>query len=294
MNEDLMSAYIGNPNLLKQALKAQQTAQQRQAENLPDPKTYGFVRGLFGTPPDELGMSVLSPNTALAKEAAYLGGQLGNILGIMPTVEQFGMAGAAFKNSQAFQKAQEANTFSRDSFGFGFGRRMGYPQEKGTPIDKLFSNFADNIKSEKAQEKFREDMLKRASSFHSADQSKNNLSATFDFNSFLGNLETNPRTGATKLLIKDGNKTVAAAKLDKGMIDSIAVSSEYKGKGIGANLLRFIDETNLGNIYEVPDRSPGFIKIQKEVLKEKGIPLTSSELPLENLKYTDPFGFSLK
>lgn len=84
--EDLLSPYIGNPNIKRQAARARLLAQQREAENLPDPRTYGFVKGLLGTSPDELGMSVLSPNTAKAKESAYYGYQLGNLLDAMPAI----------------------------------------------------------------------------------------------------------------------------------------------------------------------------------------------------------------
>lgn len=84
--DDLLSPYIGNPNIQRQAARARRLAQERTAENLPDPLTYGFVKGLLGTSPDELEMSVLSPNTAKAKEAAYYGGQLTNLLDMMPAI----------------------------------------------------------------------------------------------------------------------------------------------------------------------------------------------------------------
>lgn len=291
MADDLTKPYFGNPNVARQGAKARELAQQRAAENLPDPRTYGFVSGLMGTPPDQLGMSVLSPNTAPAKEAAYYGNQLSNALGVMPLVEEVGVTAAALKKAKAFREAQAANTFTSNSAGYGFGRRMGYPQEIGTPVDKLFANFADNIKTEAAKEKFREDMLKRASKFHSADERGELVSSPFDFNGFTGVLDTYPKSGATRILIKDGKEIVASAKLDKGMIDSIAVSPDYKGKGIGADLLRFLDESKIGNIYEVPDRSPGFVKIQKEVLAEKEA-LKKSQL--EDPIYKDPFGFTIK
>lgn len=80
-------AYFGNPNIARQGARARELAQQRNAETLPDPRTYGFVRGLLGANPDELGMSALSPNTQAAKEAAYYGAQLGNALAIAPAVK---------------------------------------------------------------------------------------------------------------------------------------------------------------------------------------------------------------
>lgn len=103
MAEDLTKPYIGNPNLQRQAERARQLAQQRQAETLPDPRTYGFVRGLLGTPPEELGMSVLSPNTAAAKEAAYYGAQLSNLAQMAPALKPVGLlAGSAINDAMVY------------------------------------------------------------------------------------------------------------------------------------------------------------------------------------------------
>jgi hypothetical protein len=79
-------AYVGYPQLQRQAARMRQAQAGREAENLPDPRTYGFLRGLLGANPDELGMSVLSPNTAKAKEAAYYGAQLSNLAQIAPAM----------------------------------------------------------------------------------------------------------------------------------------------------------------------------------------------------------------
>jgi hypothetical protein len=79
-------AYFGNPNIARQGVRARELAQQRDINTLPDPKTYGFVSGLLGTPPDQLGMSVLNPNAQAAKDAAYYGYQTGNALQIAPVV----------------------------------------------------------------------------------------------------------------------------------------------------------------------------------------------------------------
>ena len=87
MAEDLTRPYFGNPNVARQGAQARQLAQQRSAESLPDPRTYGFMSGLLGTSPEQLNMSVLSPNTAPAKEAAYYGYQLGNAAQIAPAVK---------------------------------------------------------------------------------------------------------------------------------------------------------------------------------------------------------------
>ena len=80
------SPYVGYPQLQRQANKMRLAQMGRIPENLQDPRTYGFVRGLLGTTPDELGMSVLSPNTALAKEGAYTGYQLANLGQIAPVM----------------------------------------------------------------------------------------------------------------------------------------------------------------------------------------------------------------
>ena len=80
------SPYVGYPQLQRQANKMRLAQLGRIPENLQDPRTYGFVRGLLGTSPDELGMSVLSPNTALAKEGAYTGYQLANLGQIAPVM----------------------------------------------------------------------------------------------------------------------------------------------------------------------------------------------------------------
>jgi hypothetical protein len=118
-------------------------------------------------------------------------------------------------------------------------------------------------------------------------RSKKALTAEFDFNGYNGVLDTT-KFGDTRIRIKDGDNLVAAAKLEKGMLDSIAVSEKYKGQEIGKSLLDFIDQAKIGNIYEVPDRSPGFVKIQKALLtdREKALPAPTIELPI----YTDPFG----
>ena len=79
-------AYVGYPQLQRQANKMRLAQMGRIPENLADPRTYGFVSGLMGTSPDQLGMSVLSPNTAPAKEAAYTGYQLSNLGQIAPAM----------------------------------------------------------------------------------------------------------------------------------------------------------------------------------------------------------------
>jgi len=87
MADGLFGAYIGNPNIARQAIRARELAQQRSAETLPDPRTYGFVQGLLGTRPDQLGMSVLSENTQPARQAAELGFAANTALSVAPMMQ---------------------------------------------------------------------------------------------------------------------------------------------------------------------------------------------------------------
>jgi hypothetical protein len=86
MADGLFGPYIGNPNIARQVARARQLEQQRSAETLPDPRTYGFTQGLLGTRPDQLGMSVLSQNTQPAIQAAELGFAANTALGVAPLI----------------------------------------------------------------------------------------------------------------------------------------------------------------------------------------------------------------
>lgn len=88
-NEEL-GAYLGYPNLKRQGAKMRKAAEGRIPENLQDPRTYGFMSGLLGTSPEDLGMSVMSPNTAAAKNAAYYGYQLSNASQVAPMLKPLG------------------------------------------------------------------------------------------------------------------------------------------------------------------------------------------------------------
>lgn len=275
-------AYFGNPNIQRQGERARALVQQRDINTLPDPRTYAAVSGLLGTPPDQMGFSVMNPQYEDIRQVADPAFAVGTALGFAPVAGRnvVGNALQTVTDKNALALAQANNVFTSSSPGYGFGRRMGYPQEKDTPINKLFANFADNIKSDVAKEQFRTSMLDRAQSF----RGKKALTTEFDFNGYQGFLDTS-RFGDTRVRIKDGNKLVAAAKLDKGMLDSIAVSEKYKGQEIGKSLLDFIDKAKIGNIYEVPDRSPGFVKIQKALLSDR-----QKQQQMLSPTYADPFG----
>ena len=66
-----------NPNLLAQGRSALANAQARDVNSLADPKTYAFVSGLMGTPPDQQGFSVFKPDLEGIKSAGEVGFGLG-------------------------------------------------------------------------------------------------------------------------------------------------------------------------------------------------------------------------
>jgi hypothetical protein len=102
MADGLFSPYIGNPNIARQVARARQLEQQRSAETLPDPKTYGFTQGLLGTRPDQLGMSVLSENTQPVRQAAELGFAANTALSVAPMVQ--GISRSAKSLSEMIQQ----------------------------------------------------------------------------------------------------------------------------------------------------------------------------------------------
>jgi hypothetical protein len=179
-------------------------------------------------------------------------------------------AATAEENLQGLTKAQENNTFKfdRGDMSKGYGRRMGYPQPVGTSSDKLFSNFADEIKKPDLAANFRENILNRALANPKAFEKDKVLTTTLPFKNDMSLVIEAANEGGTRVqVIKDG-MPVAAARLKNGLLDSIGVHESAKGQQIGSDLLEFIYNTKIGNALEVPDRSPGFIKIQKELVKK--------------------------
>jgi hypothetical protein len=65
----------------------------------------------------------------------------------------------------------------------------------------------------------------------------------------------------------EGN-VVASASLKKGMLDSVATHEDSQGQGLGKALLGYIDKQKIGNIHEVPDRSPWFVDAQRKVIAD--------------------------
>tara|TARA_R110000822_G_scaffold59529_1_gene148513 strand:- start:15 stop:887 length:873 start_codon:yes stop_codon:yes gene_type:complete len=179
-------------------------------------------------------------------------------------------ATSAEENLLGLSKARENNTFvyNPQDMSQGYGRRVGYPQPAGTSSTKLFSNFADQKTTPQAASNFREQMLDRA--LKSPKQFTNDKVSTsvLPFKSDMSVVIEAADKGNTRLQVMKDNVPVASARLQNGLLDSIAVQESAKGQGIGSDLLQFIHETKIGNVLEVPDRSPGFIKIQRELVKK--------------------------
>jgi hypothetical protein len=118
-------AYVGYPQLQRQAARMKQAQAGRIPENLPDPRTYGFARGVLGSTPDELGMSVLSPNTAKAKESAYYGNQLSNLAQIAaaanPALRGVGKL-ASIEDSASMKLAQQRASLPISQNGLGLAK----------------------------------------------------------------------------------------------------------------------------------------------------------------------------
>ena len=179
-------------------------------------------------------------------------------------------ATSAEENLLGLSKARENNTFvyNRQDTSQGYGTRVGYPQPAGTPSAKLFSNFADQKTTPQAASNFREQMLDRALKSPKQFVKDKVSTSVLPFKSDMSVVIEAADKGNTRLQVMKDNVPVASARLQKGLLDSIAVQESAKGQGIGSDLLQFIHETKIGNVLEVPDRSPGFIKIQRELVKK--------------------------
>lgn len=280
MADNLEGPFIGYPSFRKPANVS------RDINTLPDPKTYAVVSGLFGTPPDQLGFSALKPNLDEIKQAGQTAYYLSLFGQMMPALSLPGMGAKRTLDQVAnaeetYRLAQQANTFKA---GGRRGYNEGYPQPMGTPPEQLFSNFADNLLKNPPEKikAFQEAMLDRASSntYGSPQRSVPTKIAGFDTD-----VKYAQRDGTTLVTLKDGDKIVGSARLSNGKLDSIAVSPEYSKQGIGKDILRFVDDNKLGNIWEVPDRSPLFVKAQRQLLEEK--------LQQQSM-FEDPFKSSIK
>lgn len=170
------------------------------------------------------------------------------------------------------RQAQANNTYmGRDDsrYYFGYGQRMGFPQPKGTPAEKLFSNFAN---TGKFTPQFREAMFGRALKNDFGTEEYAPLSTVIPYKEQMQFVVESSGKGAskgqTRVQIIENGKPIAAARIENGMLDSIAVTEQAKNKDMGYDLLKFLHTNNIANALEVPDRSPGFVKIQKRLVTE--------------------------
>jgi hypothetical protein len=187
-------------------------------------------------------------------------------------------------DTPALEQARGNNKFTGQSLGVGRGE--GYTQPKGTPPNKLFSNFGDTklpdywkrdetgqgrtrkqIEAEN-EEKFRAGMFDRANTDPSSFKLDPVLTHTEPFGKDQIKVESG-KAGRTRVqVIRDG-KVIGAARILEGKLDSIAVDQSAKGEGLGAKILQYIDKKGIGNIDEVPDRSPGFIQAQRQAIESR-------------------------
>jgi len=93
--EDVSKPSFGNPNIRKQGEAARRLAALRDVNTLPDPKTYAVASGLMGTPPDQMGFSVLHPKANEIRDVANPAFAAGTALQMAPAVQALGGGKAA-------------------------------------------------------------------------------------------------------------------------------------------------------------------------------------------------------
>lgn len=196
------------------------------------------------------------------------GGKKADTSGITVTSGQFPPSSEAQGTmGGALAKAAESNIFryTPGDTSQGYGRRVGYPQEAGTPAEKLFSNFANETRTPEAQNLFRSQALDRAKKAPAAFKNDPVSSASMPFGDGLTLTIDAANSGVTRVMISDGEKIVAAARSHKGLLDSIAADKDYDG--VGFKLFKYLDDNKIANVWEVPDRSPGLVGMQQRLLK---------------------------
>lgn len=169
--------------------------------------------------------------------------------------------------ASALSQAQSNNRFSGQAS--GAGRLVGMTQPPGTPLEKLFSNFADRPTTPEAAADFRAKMFDRANADPRGFQNEVVASGDIPLEGGLMARVDAAAGGRTRVQILEDGAPIAAASIERGMVDSIAVIGEAKGRNIGTKLLSFLDERHVANIDEVPDRSPGFVRIQRAAIEAR-------------------------
>lgn len=181
----------------------------------------------------------------------------------------------ASPEEEALSLARQKNTFD------GRGSSMeGKSQPEDTPLDKLFSNFADvkaqypdnwrdntgrgrTVQQAREEEmaRLRTEMMARADRDSPWSQTVS-VSPDMELSVTL--------TGDVRLRGYSEGEHVASLRIVRGKVDSIA--STVSGTDVPKKLLQFAYDNDLANVRQVPDRSPGFVKLQREVLANKGSP----------------------
>lgn len=90
-----------NPMIRRQGEAARRLAALRDVNTLPDPKTYAAVSSFLGTPPDELGFSVLHPKYQEIQRVAEPAFIAGTALGLAPAAKPVVQAGKAVAKAAA-------------------------------------------------------------------------------------------------------------------------------------------------------------------------------------------------
>jgi hypothetical protein len=187
----------------------------------------------------------------------------------------------------ALTVARENNVFTGQAP--GAGSRVGFTQSPDTPVDKLFSNFGDmklgkDWRDMSGQNRTREQVEAenttnlRLKMFERANADPKQFSAdtvsaqNFDLGDGVSIKIDAGKAGNTRLQISVNGEIAGAARIEKGMIDSMAVKPEFAGRDIGVTMLRWMNDNGVANVREVPDRSPGFVRAQKKVLSEPAKP----------------------
>lgn len=175
---------------------------------------------------------------------------------------------------EALSIAQRGNTFTGQAK--GAGTLVGYTQPKGTSVDDLKANFFPNVGKPKDMERFRAGMFKRANDETTLRGER--VSSTSKFSDTLDiKLDVAARNDifsgkeyvTTRVQLLKGDEVVAVARIEDGMIDSIATAEVAKGQDLGYKLLKWLDDNKVANIYEVPDRTKGYLAIQKRVISDQ-------------------------
>lgn len=137
-DEDLLP-FFGNPNIARQGARARALATKRDVNTLPDPRTYAAVQGLLGTPPDEMGFSVLNPNYESIQRVARPAFAAGTALGIAP------LMGAARFSRPAQQTVAASQRGAVRMPGAAFDPRFDPRVEEQAKLSRLTTDVTERV-----------------------------------------------------------------------------------------------------------------------------------------------------